>query len=40
MYNVKFVFLSFYVVLWKDVLLNHAMLFDGFVHLEAFVTPG
>jgi len=38
MYNVESVLLSSYVV-WRNDLLIHTMLLDGFILLEAFVTP-
>ena len=38
MYNVESVMLSSYVV-WRNDLLIHTMLIDGFILLESFVTP-
>ena len=38
-YNVEYVLLSSYVVGRNDLLI-HTMLFDGFILLESFVTPG
>jgi hypothetical protein len=37
MYNVEFILLSSYVV-WRNDLLIHTMLLDGFILLESFVT--
>ena len=37
-YHIESVLLSFYVVLWNDLLLNHAILFDVFIFLEACAT--
>ena len=39
MYNVESAMLSLYLVLRKNLMLNHAMLFDGFIVMEAFITP-
>lgn len=38
MYNVESILLSSYVV-WRNDLLIHTMLLDGFILLESFVTP-
>ena len=38
MYNVESILLSSYVV-WRNDLLNHTMLLEGFILLESFVTP-
>ena len=38
MYNIESILLSSYVV-WRNDLLIHTMLFDGFILLESFVTP-
>ena len=37
-YNVESILLSSYVV-WRNDLLIHTMLLDGFILLESFVTP-
>ena len=39
MYNVESILLSSYVV-WRNDQLIHTMLFDGFILLDSFVTPG
>jgi hypothetical protein len=39
MYNVESAMLSLYLVLRKNLMLNYAMLFDGFIVMEAFITP-
>jgi len=38
MYNIESILLSSYVV-WRNDLLIHTMLLDGFILLETFVTP-
>ena len=38
MYNVESMLLTSYVV-WRNDLLIHTMLLDGFIPLESFVTP-
>jgi len=38
MYKVESILLSSYVI-WRNDLLNHTMLFDGFILLELCVTP-
>ena len=38
MYNVESIYLSSYVG-WRNDLLIHTVLFDGFILLESFVTP-
>jgi hypothetical protein len=38
MNNVEYIVLSSYVV-WRNDLLIHTMLLDGFILLESFVTP-
>jgi len=38
MYNVESTLLSSYVV-WRNDLLIHIMLLDGFILVESFVTP-
>jgi len=37
-HHVEYILLSSYVV-WRNDLLNHTMLLDGFILLESFVTP-
>ena len=38
LYNVESILLSSYVV-WRNDLLIHTMMLDGFILLESFVTP-